>query len=62
MTTSPAYLASENPRNHDADPAIACPVCGGGVRPQRSGWQCIRCGLALCEGCEGSAGECDAEG
>jgi hypothetical protein len=62
MTASPTYLMPENAHVHTAENAVGCPMCGGAVRPQRSGWQCVRCGFTICEGCEGGAGECDTEG
>jgi hypothetical protein len=45
---------------HDDRPATcpaACPLCGGALIPLRGAVRCCRCGLTLCEGCEGSAGE-----
>ena len=62
MTTSKIGLTAETAGLHESDDAVGCPLCGGGVRPQRSGWQCVRCGLAVCEGCEGGVGECAVEG
>ena len=30
-----------------------CPICGGGLIETRSLQRCVRCGFALCQGCEG---------
>ena len=31
-----------------------CPVCLGGLIPQRGAWRCVRCGFSLCVGCDSS--------
>jgi hypothetical protein len=58
METTTASSPPE-PTTHAARPDAQqlCPACGGLLIPLRGFGRCARCGLSLCESCEGGAPE-----